>query len=276
MAEPALSLPPAHALPAVIGSGALPATVGDRGSAQTTSLDGFLLSAFRRFHQELVDTVGALGRASAPADDQGRNPAEISQHLGNTIQRLGLEMPTFAGAFGSRLVRETQYLMAALADETLLHRLPDWPGAADWDAHLLEARLFNSSNAGSAVFERIEALLDARDPLTVELAAIYLLALRLGFEGRHRGQGEGWLEAYRRRLFRFITGRDPALGEARARAFPQAYRHTADAAPGPGLPYLRRWLLASAVFLAAYLVVSHLVWEHNIGEVRAAIIVSPL
>lgn len=164
------------------------------------------------------------------------------------------------GEYGVGYYRDAQYAMAALADEIFLTL--DWPGRADWRNHLLEYELFGSYTAGETVFERVDRLLKERDPADGEMAAIYLLALALGFRGKFRDADDGGqIEYYRRQLFAFLFQARPALDREDRRMFPDAYRHTLTRDAGERLPYLRRWIWGMVAIGGLFLVASVVVWQ---------------
>src|SRR6185436_2116137 len=96
------------------------------------------------------------------------------------------------------------------------------------------------------LFERIEALLRESDVVYADLGRVYLMVLGLGFQGKFRGRDDAKpaLEAYRRRLFRFVFGRDPEAVRGRDRLVPQAYLATLTEGTGGTLPHLKPWLWA--------------------------------
>ena len=95
------------------------------------------------------------------------------------------------GAGRSRLGDcETGYVLAALADETILQRL-DGPGRDAWAPMLLEDALYGTRVAGERVFELARAAADGRLTGRPDLAVTLLLALLAGFRGRFRDADDG-------------------------------------------------------------------------------------
>lgn len=236
----------------------------------------FLLAAFREFYAELsrlrqhvqADPWPAGAR---PGEGDGRPdaPRTLSARLVAVLERQALEAVRTGGEVAAALHREAMYVMAALGDETFLHL--DWWGRAGWSSHLLEARLFGTQVAGERLFQRIDELPRDRDAGRRDLAAVYLMALSLGFQGRYRGTaGIARVEAYRRELFAFVFRRHPSLARGERRLFPQAYENTLrDRAPvpprGPG-----RWSAVLAGVAVLYLLVSTLLWNHVANPVSAS------
>ncbi len=249
--------------------------------------ESLLLAQFREFYEEVVRwkrlasreaealpvpvlaVVGggetAIRQGGSPV---GVMPSAIWQALLGLLNRQEAEVRRTGGEYASALYRRTQYVMAALADETFLYL--DWPGRDAWRANLLEFKLFQSYRAGEEVFHRIDALLRTRDPADLELARIYLLALGLGFRGSLRGpEGEARIDAYRRELYTFLTNRDPGTSREPHSLFPEAYQSNIETSGSsrrltPG----RRWLLAGLLLLLGWILLSHHLWTNTTEDLR--------
>lgn len=230
----------------------------------------FLLGHFTDFYQEvaaikqaqadqrLAEFLAFSGeaRVAAPEDQAARASGRLATVLarqlsGERANASRLELDAYAKAM---------YAMAALADEIFILEL-DWPGRAAWLDNLLELRLFRSRGAGQRLFMMIEELLRCRDrnPLHVDLAAVYLLVLQLGFKGIHRGaDGAARLQQYRARLLGLVQGQGRAGDE---HAFPQAYSQVVDRnRPAERIAPLSPWLSLCRTALILYAVVSSVVW----------------
>lgn len=231
----------------------------------------FLLGAFREFYAELTRLRRQVQSApwpAAPDDARPDAPRQLAARLAALLERQQMDAVRRGGELGAALYREAQYVMAAVADETLLNL--EWWGRAGWAQHLLEARLFGTQLAGERVFEGVEALLRDRDAGRRDLAAVYLMALSLGFQGRYRGTAAlDRVDAYRRELFAFVFRRHPSLARGERRLFPQAYENALrDRIPAPPRgPW--RWASAAGAVAALYLLVSTLLWNSVAGPVSA-------
>jgi type VI secretion system protein ImpK len=233
------------------------------------STESFLSTQFRDFYREVVRWKERIVRDPAAFRPAGEEVEEIQaatvwQSLVGLLERQAIAVRRSGGEYAAEVYREAQYLMAALADEVFLHLA--WQGRDDWQANLLEQRLFGSHNAGDVVFQRIDRILRARDPLEMELAKVYLTALGLGFQGRFRGPGgTARVDEYRRQLYAFVTNQDPdAVREAKP-LFPEAYASTLDAGEGSRLAYLRHWVVALLLFFVLWLVVADRIW-HGLAD----------
>lgn len=243
----------------------------------------FLLDRFQDFYLEVLRLKQSVGKGSWVFDAQpgqsvqlsplgqpveDLSPTAVWRNLHALLERQALEASRSGGDFALEVYRRTQYGMAALADEVFLHL--DWPGREAWRSNLLEARLFGSHRAGEELFERIEELLRDRDNVYSELARVYLTILALGFQGKFRGhpEAERELESYRRRLFRFIFGRDPQAVRGDDRLMPEAYAATLDEGSGITLPHLKPWVWAMALLVALWLGGGHLLWRSTIDGIE--------
>lgn len=234
-----------------------------------TLSETFLLVQFHDFYGEVIGlkrlvASGSWVAAAAPLADadatRTRLVSTVWQRLVALLEHQELAASRRSGDYGAMFYKQAQYVMVALADETFLQL--DWAGKADWQAHLLEERFFDSHSAGDVLFQKLEQLLRSRDPVYTDLAAVYLMALALGFQGKFRGSNDGGqLADYRRQLYAFITHREPGLSEAARRLFPAAHAHTLSVGQSRGLPGAQRWfvLLAGVVLLLFGL--SHLLWR---------------
>ena len=245
----------------------------------STLSETFLLSQFRDFYREVVrlKRVVATHAWMAPATQiadaataRTRAVTAVWQRLLTLLEQQELAVGRRGGEYGAMFYKEAQYVMAALADETFLHL--DWVGKADWQAHLLEAKLFDSQSAGEVLFQKIERLLHSGDPVYNDLATVYLIALGLGFQGKFRGHDDGaQLADYRRRLYAFIAHREPELLHATQPLFPAAYAHTLVTGKARRLPTAQRWwvLLACTVLLLGGM--SHVLWMRVSTDLRQTI-----
>jgi type VI secretion system protein ImpK len=247
--------------------------------------DSFLLGQFREFYAELARLKEKVARGdwlfaaegeageAPPAEPAGPTEPELSptavwQTLLTLLERQALAARRAGGDFATAVYAQAQYVMAALADETFIHL--EWTGREAWKSHLLEAKLFGSHRAGEVLFQRLDELLTSRDPVYVELARIYLLALGLGFEGKYRDRetGPADLAIYRRKLYHFIFSREPTLPVGEERLLPQAYAATLEEGAGGRLPYLRPWVLAFALVVTLWVAATHPLWRQLIGQLE--------
>jgi type VI secretion system protein ImpK len=240
----------------------------------------FLVDKFQQFYvellrlRELVDegrwTVvdGEVTPAGDPEATAEASPSAVWHKLHSLLKRQAAEAQREGGDVGQEVYRLAQFAMAALADEVFLHL--EWAGKQSWREHLLESKLFNSHTAGEELFKRIDKLLTDRDGSYNELARVYLMTLALGFEGKYRGSVEAAqeIEAYRRRLHRFIFNRDPLAIKGRSEIVPQAYESTLDEARPTALPYMRPWIFAIVLILIAWIGVGHLIWINAIADIQ--------
>ena len=99
------------------------------------------------------------------------------------------------------------------------------------------------------------------------------MVLALGFQGKYRGHPEAAreIEAYRRRLFHFVFGRDPRAVRGEERLVPQAYAATLDRGDGATLPHLRPWIWAFVVLLVLWIAGAHALWRREIADLEPVV-----
>jgi type VI secretion system protein ImpK len=253
----------------------------------------FLLSQFREFYrevarlkamvayaapvsaaEELVLTAVVSGASlldqapvsERPAGEAAPSVRGVWQQLLTLLERQAVEAGR-GGAFAYEVYREAQYVMAALADEVFLHL--DWEGKSTWP--LLESRLFESHYAGEEIFDRLDRLLQRRDPFYLDLAAVYFMALSLGFQGKYRGHDDRERLEYRRQLFKQIYRRDPKLFGASAPLFPQSYQYTLDKAEVTKLPAQWTWLWLAVAVIVLWVAGSQYTWSAATSRVQCLI-----
>jgi type VI secretion system protein ImpK len=166
------------------------------------------------------------------------------------------------GSLIERHLEECRYVLAIFADEVLVNT--PWYGQQAWRENLLEDALFDTHNAGDRFFEEVERLLRERDPARAEVAAVYLMALALGFQGRYRGLGaEALLQDLQRQLFSFAFQRPPDPDSPRRHLVDQAYAHTRDERADRRLERRWPWAAAMGAVLLSALAASSALWLHG-------------
>ena len=218
---------------------------------------------------DLTDASGAsaIQAAADPGALAPARPPMIWNRLASLLDQQLLEASRIAGPIGLEFHREAVYVMAALTDECFVHLA--WEGREYWLSHLLEARFFRSHFAGERFFTRIDELLIRDDDAAAEIAAVYLMALALGFRGRYfEPRYDTVIDSYRSRLFFFISRRDPEVAESAKRLFPPAYRYTIQAGAPRRLPNPRPWIFAVCGAVIAWVLVAQSLWSALSGDLN--------
>ncbi|WP_414449375.1 DotU family type IV/VI secretion system protein [Burkholderia sp. 22PA0099] len=230
-----------------------------------------LVARFADFYQD----VAALRRAQAEgrmaahlAGDGGALPttgaefaARAAARLRALLQQQARRCTETPGTEDSRLEQQALYLMTALADEILIFEL-DWAGHDAWLDVLLEQAMFGTGNAGSRFFAMAEALVEASlpTPRHVDLAAVFLLAMELGFRGRYRArQAQPHLDRIRERLFQRVSAAG-ASPDDDGPAFAQAYAYPLTGSRDERLAPVSPWRNLGLYGLAAFLVLGVVTW----------------
>jgi type VI secretion system protein ImpK len=227
-----------------------------------------LLARFADFYAEVARCREAIQKGSLASLFEGQMQAQpspddlailVSRRLLRHLEYQLRDVKAEGSSEEQSNYRRALYVMAALADEIFLLDLV-WPGSEPWLRHLLEQSLFRSRQAGHVFFQQIEDLLRTQGGPQRELAAIFLLALQLGFKGENRGRGgQQALAHYRKRLIGFIGADRPEGAEWRP-PFAQAYGYTLFEYADQRLAPLKPWCRVAAVALAGYLLVSCALW----------------
>jgi type VI secretion system protein ImpK len=232
----------------------------------------FLLGCFADFYEEIASiklafaggrlppwiTVGDEPAPTRPADIAGR----ICAYLEALLRQQATDVRRKATEAEIRMHTLAQYVMAAMADEIFIFEI-EWTGRDAWIDLLLERKLFRSRNAGAKFFELADQLLHAHQHSTLhaDIASVFLLALQLGFKGRHRGsEGEAALRTYRQKLYQISNAARRHDPDRLRPAFEQAYQHCLSGDKDERLAPLSRWKVAGQIALAAYLAASTVVW----------------
>ena len=228
--------------------------------------ESFLLAQFREFYKEILRLKLRVRTAAPVQPSEGGEPAaparrdlsaeSAHEELRSAIEKLALEAERSGGAFAYEVYREAQYVFAALADEVFLNL--DWPGSKTWP--LLESELFQSHIAGELFFEKLDRLLARRERAYQDLAAIFFMALALGFKGKFRGTDDAQLDHYRQELFLMVFHQRPHLLDEDVRLFPQSYLHTLREGSRKKLPDPRNWLVLIPAVILVWLLISTTLW----------------
>ena len=233
---------------------------------------------FLFFYQEIINLrqfIDSHGQfiSQETLDSQDSQPTQISakrisDFLCGILRNLTVQSTQISGAYATELHHEAEFVMAAWADEMFFHQV-DWKGRSDWKDNLLEARMFESYSAGTIFFEKLDILLKQEDRADRDLAKIYLLALKFGFEGKYRGSSSAKrLMDYRSRLFTFIMNREASIADSPTHLFQQAYNHTInDKGESTYLPSMKRWILSFGVFVLLYALASIVIWNSYINPI---------
>lgn len=248
----------------------------------TEASASLLLLQFRDFYGELIkikrlirsgQTPGSMGTGSLENTPGVRMASAVAERLAAVME----QQSTLAGRRGADytgLYRQAEYVMAALADEILLHHL-EWGGKEAWNKHLIEYRLFKSRIAGDEFFGRLDSLLQTPDPMYKDLATVYLLAIMMGFRGRYWSKHDTEkIDYYRRQLFVFIFHGQPELTKETKKLFPETYLHTVEEAPGRKVPQVKIWYVLLALLIVGYIFISRSIWVNSttaLGELSARI-----
>ncbi len=234
--------------------------------AETT----FVVRFFEEFYEKVCHFKSQVlkGNLVVPEGAEVSNPTvsaeTILDQLKNLLHKQSLEAPRHGGEYAVAYYRETQYVMAALADEIFLHMT--WEGRKYWEDHLLESQIFESHNAGDIFFQRLENFLRERDPMRADVGYVYLMALGLGFRGKYHGvDDQGRITSYKEQLYRFIYHAEPELFEGDGKICKKAYENVQEKIEGKQFHDFRPWFLIFGGILLGLLFYSFSIWHDLSG-----------
>ena len=238
---------------------------------------------FHEFYMEVIRLRRLIGKnpeaiLTKTADSKDESAPEklvetVAKRLLHHLERQELTFTQRGSEEGyiHELYKLTQFVMAALADEIFLQM--DWVGREDWKSRLLETKLFKTCAAGELFFQKLDFLLQQRDPIYLEQAQVYLMALGLGFQGKYRDeeQGPARLAHYRQELYTMIFDQRPDFGERSQELCPQTYSYCLGEGMGLKLLHPRRWLVLLGFLVLGLAFVSFGVWEVLIFDLEQII-----
>jgi type VI secretion system protein ImpK len=169
---------------------------------------------------------------------------------------------------GNGAAVDVGYVMAAVADEVLLHG-PAWPGQETWSATLLEEALYGSRIAGERIFRAAHDVLagqSSRQPVAVSI----LLALLLGFRGKYHGTDDrGEIAAVEKQLFGVIFHLPYPVQVDFQTLLSQGAPRRLEQASLRALPSVRPWVMAILLLITVYVVLSDALWRDAASPVLA-------
>lgn len=232
------------------------------------------MQRFLAFHAELVEVKRLAGAMlGGPAETVVADGDTLTQAAAVDVVDLFLRLRVAICPEGTPPVSadglpDIGYVMAALADESLLHEV-DWPGREQWMGTLLESSLYHSRVSGEEVFTLAHGIVDGSVVGRSDLSAAILLALSLGFRGRWRGvEDHGAIDDLRRQLYEHLYRRPPGGIDWRD-ALPGALLPVLDQGSLRRVPRLAPWLVAMAVSVLATVAVAHWMWSDAMASMLA-------
>lgn len=155
------------------------------------------------------------------------------------------------------ILNQACFAMVALADELFILEL-DWVGQEHWHQVLLEERFYESCSAGGTFYRTLDTLLanGKYEPLEVQLSAVYLLVLRLGFSGCYRDD-EATLKDYRNKLFKIIVQHQSIFDTL---IHPKAYEHCLVSKYEQRLAPISNWYRGTVYGVIGYLFIGAVAW----------------
>jgi type IV/VI secretion system ImpK/VasF family protein len=259
----------------------VPPTPPEVTAAMEAERPPFFVPKFRAFYNEIVShklqkAEFTAGFATAVMDyTADLSPDAAAQQLQKRlceILELQAAEATWMGGEAAARYPDAQYAMAALADEVFAHL--EWGGRDAWPRHMVEQKLFKSNAKDVEFFKRVDKLLkneaDKPSAAARDLARMYLLVLAAGFEGKYRPFGlTRPLAEYRRRLYEFVSGKDPLEIYAEERKlFPEAADRVVVGRAVSRFSMLQQWAAVLVILLIGYAVISQMAWNRVSADLK--------
>lgn len=173
----------------------------------------FLIGAFADYYQELATAKREIGagklanylgvRATEKAPDDRQLLGILHRRLKAKLVQQQRSIRASASALEQRDYIKVLYAACALTDEQFLFDV-EWKEQEKdkqkiqelWQQEfLMERAFFSTEDAGFRIFENIQEIIKDRSKVSnrSDLAAVYLLSITLGFQGKYRGWDQGEL-----------------------------------------------------------------------------------
>ncbi len=243
----------------------------------TTNLkNSFILNNFTQFFEQVVcNKTLALSGLSVSVTQSDKNQQEVlydfvaslSKNISSLLEAQEFTVSHEGGDFLMAYYQEALYIMAALADEIFLSL--NWVGQNVWDMYLIEQNIFKTQIAGDKFFENLNNYLLDRDPLKIDLGALYYFALALGFRGKYRGiDDKGAIKNYMDELFLFVVRKEPDFQAPDYLLFPEAYGYTQEQGIVHNLPNPRVWYGAFMGMVFGMGLIASVLWYVDTSDIR--------
>lgn len=228
----------------------------------------FLNKFFTYYKQVIKEKERAIQGTVSPQDHIEEQTDEritlvlfIFRRLTSFLEEQALTIVHEGGPFSVSYYEEIQYILCAMTDEIFLNL--NWKGKDLWDQYLLETKFFGTQIAGEKFFENLDSFLSTRDPLRIDIGAIYYLTLALGFRGKYKGiDDHGSIQIYKNKLFLFIMRREPKLYEGKMFLFPETYDLLQDSSLSQKLPNPRLWYSLYAALVVGMGLIGSAAWYY--------------
>lgn len=159
--------------------------------------------------------------------------------------------------------RVVEFIAIAFLDEKFIQL--DWEMSNQWSEHPLETEIFGTRNAGTEIFDRIDALAPERVADRI-YAVLYFLILSLGFAGKYDAQTDrDILKQYQKSLIAILEKSFDLSGIAE-QAGHQDFSVSGIVASRAYLPTARTYNLSALGLIAAAIICVQIYWFYKTFE----------
>ena len=219
------------------------------------------MESFEEFYKELIrQKQRALTCLYANVEE---SKPELEAFVSGILMKLQKMLETqslnslrLGGQIAYSHYTDASYIMCSISDEIFLNLT--WHGKEVWEENLLESKIFQSHTAGDSFFERLDDFLNYPDPIKIDIAILYLVALGTGFKGKYKDIDDlGRLQAYKNQLFLFINRKTPELFRGHEKLFKQPYAFTIKAGDQKTVQSPHIWYWTFSAVIGIFLIFSY-------------------
>lgn len=237
--------------------------------------DSFIYRFFSAYYTEVLrEKQKALSQAGPqlPSLDESKTRVIAEKIIAQleSFLRDSEEEALKGGSYIQSGYKTAQYIAVVLTDEIFLNL--KWQGQGYWDKNILESRLFNTRKGGEKLFQDLGDFLEQNDMLRTDIAAVYLHALALGFQGKYRHtQDLSIIDLFMGKLYEFIYRQSPKVFTHEGNLFPEAYAYTIRDAEPQKLTDPYRWYYFYLMGVMAFLFVTYMMWFDLTFELKSSL-----
>ena len=234
----------------------------------------YILESFEEFYKELIRQKQRALTCPYKNVDEARNELEafvvtILLKLQKILETQSLNSLRLGGHIAYSHYTDASYIMCSISDEIFLNL--NWPGKEIWEENLLESKIFQSHTAGDSFFANLDDFLNYPDPIKIDIAILYLVALGTGFKGKYKDIDDlGRLQAYKNQLFLFINRKTPELFRGHEKLFKQPYAFTIKAGDQKTIPSPHMWYWTFLAVIGVFLIFSYSMIHFGTIEISTA------
>ena len=227
------------------------------------------------FPQEVFRSFQDLLRHVSLVEDQCRTGQYALQSDKNSaLNTVRLELEELVRLFVKRVIvtfpvaqkdadRVVEFIAIAFLDEKFIQL--DWEMSNEWSENPLETVISGTRNAGTEIFDRIDALSPERVADRI-YAVLYFLILSLGFAGRYDAQTDSVILQQYQKSLTAILEKSFDLSDIAGQAGHQDFSVSGITASRSYLPTARSYNVTALGLIAAVVICVQIYWFYRTYE----------